>query len=97
VAAELASKASDVVQLTREALSNVGRHADAATCRVSLVQRDGLAVLEVDDDGTGFDTATAHRGEGLTNLQQRAESLGGTASIESVPTQGTTVRIQLPL
>jgi signal transduction histidine kinase len=97
VAAELASKASDLVQLTREALSNVGRHADAATCRVSLVQRDGLAVLEIDDDGTGFDAATAHRGEGLTNLKQRAESLGGTASIESTPAQGTTVRIRLPL
>jgi signal transduction histidine kinase len=97
VAAELASKASDVVQLTREALSNVGRHAEAATCRVSLVQRDGLAVLEVDDDGTGFDTATVRRGEGLANLEQRAESLGGKASIESVPTQGTTIRIQLPL
>jgi signal transduction histidine kinase len=97
VAAELATKASDVVQLTREALSNVGRHAEAATCRVSLVQRDGMAVLEVDDDGTGFDTATVRRGDGLANLEQRAESLGGKASIESVPTQGTTIRIQLPL
>jgi signal transduction histidine kinase len=97
VASELATMAADIVQLTREALSNVGRHAGAATCRVSLVQRGGSAVLEVDDDGVGFDPATAQRGEGLTNLEQRAAALGGKASIESVPSQGTTVRIELPL
>jgi signal transduction histidine kinase len=89
--------AADVVQLTREALSNVGRHASAATCRVSLVQRDGVAVLEVDDDGRGFDPASVRRGEGLTNLEQRAAALGGKTSIESSPAQGTTVRIELPL
>ncbi len=89
--------AGDVVQLTREALSNVGRHSGAATCRVSLTQRDGSAFLEVDDDGRGFDLATVRRGDGLTNLEQRAEALGGKISIESVPAQGTTVRIALPL
>jgi signal transduction histidine kinase len=97
VAAELSGMASDVVQLTREALSNVGRHAGAATCRVSLMQRDGVAVLEVDDDGSGFDLATTRRGDGLTNLEARAETLGGTTSIESAPAKGTTVRIELPL
>ena len=54
-AAELASRAADVVQLVREALSNVGRHGDAATCRVSLRRADAGLVLEVDDDGRGFD------------------------------------------
>jgi signal transduction histidine kinase len=97
VASELGTMAADVVQLTREALSNVGRHAHAATCRVSLIQRDATAVLEVDDDGTGFDPASVHRGEGLTNLEQRAAALGGKATIESAPGQGTTVRVELPL
>jgi len=97
VAAELASVAGDVVQLTREALSNVGRHSGAATCRVRLVQRDGVAVLEVDDDGKGFDSASVRRGDGLTNLEERAAALGGAASIDSIAAQGTTVRIELPL
>ena len=97
VAAGLASVAGDVVQLTREALSNIGRHAHATTCRVTLRHEDHTAVLEVDDDGTGFDPATVKRGDGLTNLEHRAESLGGTASIGSIPHQGTTVRIELPL
>jgi signal transduction histidine kinase len=97
VAAGLASVAADVIQLAREALSNVGRHAHATTCRVSLRHEDHMAVLEVDDDGTGFDLATTPRGEGLTNLEQRAGSLGGAASIDSIAEQGTTVRIELPL
>jgi signal transduction histidine kinase len=97
VAAELASVATDVIQLTREALSNVGRHAEAATCRVSLRHRDHVAVLEIDDDGRGFAAQTTKRGDGLTNLEDRAAALGGKTSIESVPTQGTTVRIELPL
>jgi signal transduction histidine kinase len=97
VASELSSFAADLVQLTREALSNVGRHAGATTCRVSLTQADGTALLEVDDDGSGFDPATTRRGEGLRNIEERAAALGGEASIESSPAQGTTVRIRLPL
>jgi signal transduction histidine kinase len=97
VASELSRMAGDVVQLTREALSNVGRHSDAATCRVSLFQRDGTAVLEVDDDGKGFDPETVRRGDGLTNLEQRTAALGGKVAFESVPTQGTTVRIEIPV
>jgi signal transduction histidine kinase len=54
-------------------------------------------VLEIDDDGRGFDVATTRRGDGLSNLEDRAASLGGKTSIESVPAQGTTVRIELPL
>jgi two-component system, NarL family, sensor histidine kinase DevS len=97
VAAELASSAADVIQATREALSNVGRHAEATTCRVSLHREDGSAVLEIDDDGKGFDPEAGRRGDGLTNLEQRAEALGGKTSIQSAPTQGTTVRISIPL
>ena len=97
VAAELASTAADVIQLAREALSNIGRHAEATTCRVTLHREGECGVLEVDDDGKGFDLDTAQRGDGLTNLEQRAHALGGKTSIESAPTQGTTVRIVIPL
>src|SRR5207247_7851379 len=49
VASELSSRASDVVQLVREALSNVGRHSEAATCRVSLFRGPDGAIIEIDD------------------------------------------------
>jgi signal transduction histidine kinase len=95
----LAANAVDLVQLSREALSNVGRHAAAQTCRVSLRRQGGTALLEIDDDGTGFDVAAAgaRGGMGLGNLRSRAASIGGAVEITSVAGEGTTVRISLPL
>jgi len=97
VASELTAVAADVLQLAREALSNVGRHAEASTCRVSLYRRDHQAVLEVDDDGRGFDPETNRRGDGLANVESRTRELGGNVSIESAPGKGTTIRVALSL
>jgi signal transduction histidine kinase len=95
-ASHLASQAADVVQIVREALSNVGRHADATTCRVRLVRdREGGFLLEVDDDGSGFDPSTLSAGMGLANLRERAGSLGGTLEIVSGDGEGTTLRVFL--
>jgi signal transduction histidine kinase len=96
-AAELTGRAGEVVQLAREALSNVSRHAEAATCRVSLYLEGDGGVLEVDDDGRGFDpTRVTGAGQGLRNLRERAEGLGGRAEIHSNPGQGTRVKITIP-
>jgi len=96
-ASQLAPSAADVVQLTREALSNVGRHARATTCRVSLRHEAGTGLLEIDDDGAGFEPSTVRRGQGLANLEDRAAAMGGKASVTSDPGEGTTVRVELPL
>jgi signal transduction histidine kinase len=97
VAAELTGRAGDVVQLAREALSNVSRHAQAATCRVSLYRSEDGGVLEVDDDGRGFDPAsTPATGQGLRNLRERAAAVGGHAEIHSVPGEGTKIKITIP-
>ncbi|MGA7987912.1 MAG: GAF domain-containing sensor histidine kinase [Candidatus Dormiibacterota bacterium] len=93
----LADEAAQIAHIVREALSNVGRHAGAATCRVSI-RRDGeSAVVEIDDDGQGFDVENAHRGMGMGNLAQRAEAIHGTLNVQSEPGQGTAVRITIPL
>jgi two-component system, NarL family, sensor histidine kinase DevS len=97
VASELSSRASDVVQLVREALSNVGRHGEATTCRVSLFRGPQGAILEIDDDGRGFDVDRTTWGMGLTNLRDRVESMGGSFAIASVLGEGTTVRMGLPV
>jgi len=96
VAAALASLAGDVVQLVREALSNVERHGAATTCRVTLRGTDDGVLLEVDDDGRGFDVDLATWGMGIENLRDRVEALGGAFRIDSTPGEGTTVRVMLP-
>jgi signal transduction histidine kinase len=97
VAAELASVAADVIQMVREALSNVGRHAEATTCRISLRRDVGSAVLEIDDDGRGFDPSDTTGGMGLTNLSERTAALGGSFDLKGSAGDGTTVRATLPL
>jgi two-component system, NarL family, sensor histidine kinase DevS len=105
VGAALGAHAADLVQLVREALSNVVRHAGATTCRVSLywrqsaegVSRGRVAVLEVDDDGDGFDPRASHPGHGLGNLRARAGALGGTLELKSVAGEGTTVKVLIPM
>jgi signal transduction histidine kinase len=75
----------------------VSRHAQAATCRVSLYRDQDATVLEVDDDGRGFDPSQATgAGQGLRNLQERATALGGRAEIDSTPGEGTRVRVTIP-
>src|SRR5437763_509506 len=66
VAAALSSRAEHRLQLTSEGLSNVVRHADASHCRLSLRREGELAVLEVVDDGRGFDPGSeVESGHGL--------------------------------
>ena len=91
------------VRIAQEALSNAGRHAAARHVVISLTERDGAGVLEVADDGTGFDIHLREVDHvrdghfGLAGLRERAEALGGHLEIESAPGQGTTIRARLPL
>jgi signal transduction histidine kinase len=98
-AGALASRAGDLVQMTREALSNVGRHAQAETCRVTLRRGrlEGTAILEVDDDGIGIDPEALAEGMGLANLRDRATALGGDLSFEGAAGEGTTLRLTIPI
>jgi signal transduction histidine kinase len=96
-ASQLTVFANDILQIAREALSNVGRHADATTCRLSVFRDGHGAILEIDDDGRGFDEDTIHRGDGLSNLEHRAASVGGVLAIRGIPGEGTTVRLVVPL
>ncbi len=88
-----------VFRIAQEAFSNVARHARAARVRLYLGQRDagGPLVLEVRDDGHGFDVDAVEGGMGLQNIRQRARALGGELAIESAPGTGTTLCVTIPL
>jgi signal transduction histidine kinase len=85
-----------LLRTAQEALANVRKHADADRSRVCLAYTDVGVSLSVTDNGRGFDTSLPGHGNGLANMRHRAESFGGTLDLESVPGQGTTVRLTIP-
>ena len=85
----------DLLAVLQESLSNVVRHADAHQVRVKIHVRDGELVVAVEDDGVGFDHASA-RG-GLVNMRDRAELYGGGFTIGGAEPHGTIVTWTAPL
>jgi len=86
-----------VYRIAQEALTNVVRHAAAGRCaiRLALEEPTGWLSLSIQDDGCGLPQARS-MGIGLVSMRERAEELGGTWSIEAVPTGGTHVLARLP-
>lgn len=86
----------DVLAIVREALSNVARHAGAATVRISAALADHRVRLTVADDGAGFDAQAASAGQGLANMRERAAALGADLDIAAARETGTRVTVTLP-
>jgi signal transduction histidine kinase len=85
-------------RIAQEALNNSLKHAAATSVTVRLGTDGQGLVLEVADNGRGFDmkAETFHQGGiGLTTMRERAERLGGSLEVRSVPGQGTTVLVRL--
>ena len=98
VAALLTAEGMQLIQFATEALSNVARHSGSTTCSLKLARMNGHAVMEIRDEGGGFDPAEASsKGFGLQSLGDRAARLGGKVVIDSSPGHGTTVRLTIPI
>ena len=86
-----------VYRFVQEALTNIGKYAAATQVTVALTSQAGYAAVEVQDDGIGFDALALRAGRhGLSGMQFRAESLGGSMSVVSIPGEGSTLRIGFP-
>jgi PAS domain S-box-containing protein len=84
-------------QIAQEALNNTLRHARAISVRVRLARENSHVVLEITDDGCGFDLGAVSRGGmGLKNMRERAALAGGRLEIISALGVGTTVKVTLP-
>jgi len=82
----------------QEAVRNVVKYADARNVHVAVVRENGHAVLEVRDDGRGFDPATVPDGHlGLRLLADAAAETGGRLAVDSSPSSGTSLRLEVPV
>ena len=86
-------KRQDLFLLYKEALHNAARHARATSIAVRITIDGRRLVIEVEDDGVGFDVDHATAGHGLTTMRQRAANIGATLDIDSRPGAGTTIRV----
>jgi signal transduction histidine kinase len=80
--------------LVSESLTNVAKYARASRVQVTVVRRNGKAVIDVEDDGVGG--ADPSRGSGLRGLLDRVQALDGKLTVESQPDAGTHIHAEIP-
>ncbi|HTR72803.1 MAG TPA: GAF domain-containing sensor histidine kinase [Solirubrobacteraceae bacterium] len=85
-----------IYRLVQEALTNVAKHARASTVQVAIREAGGELVVEVRDDGAGFDPEAIRQGFGLAGMRERVSLVGGRLRLESGE-QGTLVTARLPV
>jgi len=84
-------------RIAQESLRNIRKHAGVDTAELSLSRGDGHVVLEVRDQGKGFQPSAARGGIGLHSMRERMALVGGTASVQSQAGRGTVVRATVPI
>ena len=99
-AAELAldgEQATEFFRIFQECLTNVMRHAEAKSVRVSLCEAENDLCLVVADDGKGFSESELSGSLGLLGMKERAQVCGGSLDIASSPGNGTVITVSVPL
>ncbi|MEY5027028.1 MAG: hypothetical protein RLZZ244_2556 [Verrucomicrobiota bacterium] len=87
-----------ILLAVKEALNNTAKHASASKIRLAVTTSPALLQIELSDNGQGFELSSiAASSNGLQNMRQRFESLGGAFTLSSTPGEGTSLRFSLPL
>jgi PAS domain S-box-containing protein len=91
--------ATALFRIAQESLTNVLKHAAAHHVTLDLSVQQGMVVMEISDDGAGFDSAVARRrgAFGLLGMRERVLALAGTMTVDSAPGHGTRLRVSLPI
>jgi two-component system, NarL family, sensor histidine kinase DevS len=91
-------QALGLFHIAQEALNNVSKHSQATAVSVTLTASKMAVVLQIEDNGAGFDPGNSSGAErhGLRNIRDRARGMGAKLSIDSKPGRGTRVGIELP-
>src|SRR6202012_1383009 len=85
----------NISMAVKEAVHNIIKHAGASEVTMHMAFTDGNLEISVHDAGAGFKTGGNVSGNGLSNMKQRLQNIGGECLVESEPGQGTTVRFRL--
>ena len=88
--------AINVFRIVQEALTNVVKHAGAASVSVRLLTGGGECTLQIEDDGQGFEPASVRRGLGLLGIEERVRAMRGRLSLATAPGRGTKFVIVIP-
>ena len=85
--------------IIQEALANAAKHAAATQLRINLDVENNLLILDVEDNGLGFELAETEQrlGHGLLNMRMRAHAVGGQLEVNSAPGKGTRVLAYIPI
>jgi len=92
-----AKESVELLRILQEALANIRRHSAARNVEVGLRTDDEAIVIEVADDGRGFDPGSVRAGIGLSSMGERVEGLGGKIEVRSRPGEGTKVMVRVPV
>ena len=84
----------NVYRIIQELVKNVISHAAATKVLVQIMREDDKLILNVEDNGVGFDVSQKKEGLGLHNITTRVRSMGGRFTLESIPGRGTTVLVE---
>lgn len=87
----------DFFLIFKEAVNNIAKYSRCRRTYIDISVHANRLVMQIRDDGRGFEVQKADSGNGLSNMKKRAESLKGGLLIESIPGMGTKVRLEAPL
>jgi signal transduction histidine kinase len=84
--------------ICQEALANTAKHAKAKKVQIALWSTDERVLMEINDNGSGFDMESMNEniGHGIANMRTRARSIGGDVDISSALDEGTTILVWIP-
>jgi signal transduction histidine kinase len=86
-----------LLRISQEAMHNIHKHAQAKTVNITFSFMEDIFVMDIVDDGLGFDASKTSNGFGLKTMRDRIEELSGTLAIESERGGGTAIAVSLPI
>jgi signal transduction histidine kinase len=92
-------KSTNLFRIVQESLTNIIRHANATEVEIKLSEKEGILVLEIQDNGKGISNAaiTNPRSFGLIGIKERVHSLGGEVDIVGTPNEGTRIMVKMSI